>query len=195
MHPFNQGEENLGMAMTFTLVSHLREQLSQLVRTKLEEQRQRDAEKERLALEVSLCLPKPKLIQLNLVSVQAEEKRTTGTPVTVESFKAWKERFDKELAIKKLQEDEEHLKNMTSKEREEYKRSGTRLTGQSDIRKEKKGLNLFAVSLGRQLFERNKNLEDESLIEEGVVSVDFSQYERTREEEEQETGLTFSDSD
>ena len=195
MHPFNQGEENLGMAMTFTLVSHLREQLSQLVRTKLEEQRQRDAEKERLALEVSLCLPKPKLIQLNLVSVQAEEKRTTGTPVTVESFKAWKERFDKELAIKKLQEDEEHLKNMTSKEREEYKRSGTRLTGQLNIRKERKGLNLFAVSLGRQLFERNKNLEDESLIEEGVVSVDFSQYERTREEEEQETGLTFSDSD
>ena len=50
--------------------------------------------------------------------------------------------------------------------------------------------------LGRQLFERNKNLEDETPIEEGVVSVDFSQYERTREEEEQETGLTyFSDSD
>jgi hypothetical protein len=42
--------------MTFTLVSHLREQLSQLVRSKLEEQRQRDSEKDRLALEVS-CLP------------------------------------------------------------------------------------------------------------------------------------------
>ena len=41
------------MAMTFTLVSHLREQLSQLVRSKLEEQKQRDSEKERLALEVS----------------------------------------------------------------------------------------------------------------------------------------------
>ena len=39
--------------MTFTLVSHLREQLSQLVRSKLEEQRQRDSEKERLALEAS----------------------------------------------------------------------------------------------------------------------------------------------
>jgi len=151
------GEENLGMAMTFTLVSHLREQLSQLVRTKLEEQRQRESEKERLALE-------------------AEERRTVGTPVTVESFKAWKEKFDKELAIKKLHEDEEHVKNMTPKEREEWRKSGTRLTG-------------------RQLFERNKNLEDESLIEEGVVSVDFSQYERTREEEEQEAGLTFSDSD
>ena len=58
------------MAMTFTLVSHLREQLSQLVRTKLEEQRHRDSEKERLALEVSyLLLPKAKPIQLNLVLV------------------------------------------------------------------------------------------------------------------------------
>jgi len=94
----------------------------------------------------------------------------------VESFKAWKEKFDKELAIKKLQEDEEHLKNMTPKEREEWKKSSTRLSG-------------------RQLFERNKNLEDETLLEEGVVSVDFSQYERTREEEEQDAGLTFSDSD
>ena len=51
------------------------------------------------------------------------------------------------------------------------------------------------ASLGRQLFERNKILEDEALIEEGVVSVDFSQYQRTREQEEQEVDLTFSDSD
>ena len=141
MHPFNQGEENLGMAMTFTLVSHLREQLSQLVRTKLEEQRQRDSEKERLALEVSCLLPEAKPSRLNSVSVQAEEKRTVGTPVTVESFKAWKEKFDKELAIKKLHEDEEHLKNMSPKEREEWKKSGTRLTGQSNTRREKEGLN------------------------------------------------------
>ena len=53
--------------MTFTLVSHLRDQLSQLVRSKLEEQRQRDSEKERLALEVSyLLLPKAKTTQLSL---------------------------------------------------------------------------------------------------------------------------------
>jgi hypothetical protein len=64
--------------------------------------------------------------------VQAEEKRTIGTPVTVESFKAWKEKFDKELAIKKLQEDEEHHKNMTPKEREEWKKSITRLSGKSN---------------------------------------------------------------
>jgi hypothetical protein len=41
------------MAMTFTLVSHLREQLSQLVRAKEEEERRKETEKERLALEVS----------------------------------------------------------------------------------------------------------------------------------------------
>jgi len=49
----SQGMENLGMAMTFTLVSHLREQLSQLVRSKIEAHNQRESEKERLALEVS----------------------------------------------------------------------------------------------------------------------------------------------
>jgi hypothetical protein len=40
------------MAMTFTLVSHLREQLSHLVRARAEKRRQEDTEKERLALEV-----------------------------------------------------------------------------------------------------------------------------------------------
>jgi hypothetical protein len=49
---------------------------------------------------------------------------------------------------------------------------------------------------GRQLFERNKvTTEDENLLEEGVVSVDFSQYERTRVEEEEEDRVEFSDSD
>ncbi|KAF9480143.1 RWD domain-containing protein [Pholiota conissans] len=152
------GEENLGMAMTFTLVSQLREQLSILVREKEEEEKRREKEKERLALE-------------------EEEKRTRGTPVTIESFKAWKARFDKEMTLKKVQEEEERLKALTPKEREEWKRSQTRLSG-------------------RQLFERNKNLEDENLVEEGTVSVDFSQYERTEEEEEEhEDVLTFSDSD
>lgn len=54
--------------------------------------------------------------------------------------------------------------------------------------------------VGRQLFERNKNLEDESLMEEGTVSVDISQYERVRgtndeEDDEEDEGVTFSDSD
>ena len=48
-----QGEENLGMAMTFTLVSHLREKLSHLVRLRAENIAKAEAEKERLAIEVS----------------------------------------------------------------------------------------------------------------------------------------------
>lgn len=51
-----QGEENVGMAMTFTLVSHLREQLAELVRSRAEKERRLAAEKERLELEVGCPL-------------------------------------------------------------------------------------------------------------------------------------------
>ncbi|PCH38244.1 RWD-domain-containing protein [Wolfiporia cocos MD-104 SS10] len=153
------GEENLGMAMTFALVTHLREQLSSLIQQKVERREHEEMEKERLALE-------------------AEEARTRGTPVTVESFKTWKAQFEKEMAAKKVREEEEKLRGISFKEREEYKKLAIRLSG-------------------RQLFERDRNLDaDDSLLEEGVVSVDVSQYERTTaEEEEEEEGLTFSDSD
>ncbi|OBZ75744.1 RWD domain-containing protein 1 [Grifola frondosa] len=153
------GEENLGMAMTFTLVSHLREQLSLLVYSREERRRKEAAEKERLAIE-------------------AEEARTRGTPVTLESFNAWKLKFEKEMTAKRSREEEEKLKGLSPKEREEYKRLGTRLSG-------------------RQLFERDKNLAimDESLNDEDAVSVDISQYDRTVVEEEETEQLTFSDSD
>ncbi|KZT11396.1 RWD-domain-containing protein [Laetiporus sulphureus 93-53] len=154
------GEENLGMAMTFALVTHLRDELSALIKLRAEHRKQDETEKERQAIE-------------------AEEVRTRGTPITVESFKAWKAEFDKELAIKKAREEEEKLKGMAPKEREEYKRLATRLTG-------------------RQLFERDRNLaiSDENLDEEGVVSVDISQYDRTTvQEEEEESQVPFSDSD
>jgi len=134
-------EANLGMAMTFTLVSHL------------------NMERERIAL-------------------KEEEARTRGTVVTAESFRAWKVKFDHEQAMKKAREEDEKMKGMTPKEREEWKRAGARLSG-------------------RQLFERNKILEEDTLMEEGTVSVDASQYERTRtaEDEEEDTRITFSDSD
>lgn len=51
-----QGEENAGMAMTFTLVSHLREQLTELVRSRAEKERQLATEMERLELEVGCSL-------------------------------------------------------------------------------------------------------------------------------------------
>ncbi|KZT68994.1 RWD-domain-containing protein [Daedalea quercina L-15889] len=154
------GEENLGMAMTFALTSHLREQLSVLIRDRAERRKQEEVEKERKAIE-------------------AEEARTRGTSVTAENFKAWKAKFDKEIATRKAREEEEKLKGMTSKEREEFKKLATRLTG-------------------RQLFERDRNLaiSDDNMVEEGSESVDISQYDRTAvEEEEEEDRVTFSDSD
>ena len=50
-------------------------------------------------------------------------------------------------------------------------------------------------TIGRQLFEKNRNLEDETIVEEDAVSVDFSQYERTTTDEIEEEGLAFSDSE
>ena len=61
--------------------------------------------------------------------LQAEEARTRGTPVTVESFKSWKAKFDREMAVKEAKEDEEKTKAFTQKEREEFKKLATRLTG------------------------------------------------------------------
>ncbi|KAF8844984.1 RWD-domain-containing protein [Paxillus ammoniavirescens] len=155
------GDENMGMAMTFTLVSHLREQLSSLVEKRVQTRMAEEHEKERLAIE-------------------AEEARTRGTPVTIESFKAWKAKFDREMAQKKLRDEEEKLRALTPKEREEFKKIGTRWTG-------------------RQLFERNRNLEheDDSLMEEGTVSVDFSQYARVQVEADdvEQDRVHFSDSD
>lgn len=50
--------------------------------------------------------------------------------MSVESFKAWKAKFDKKQADRKSKEEEERLKGLTAKEREEYKRMNTRLSGE-----------------------------------------------------------------
>lgn len=49
--------------------------------------------------------------------------------MTQDSFKAWKAEFDKAQAVIKAREDEEKMRGMTPKEREEYKRQATRPTG------------------------------------------------------------------
>ncbi|KAG0707789.1 RWD-domain-containing protein [Suillus ampliporus] len=156
------GEENVGMAMTFTLVSHLREQMASLVRKRADQLMDEEREKERLTIE-------------------AEEARTRGTPVTVESFKAWKIKFGREMTQRKTKDEDERLRALSPRDREEWKRSTTRPTG-------------------RQLFERNKNLEhdDDSFVEEGIVSVDFSQYDRSQpraHDDDDDDGVHFSDSD
>jgi hypothetical protein len=119
--------------------------------------------------------------------------------VTIESFNEWKIRFDKEVSLRRTREEEEKLKALTTKEREEYKRIATRLTGGRVL-----GCSLSRLLLrtlrfpGRQLFERDRNLamSDASFLEEGTDSVDVSQYERTTaRKDEEEDRLEFSDSD
>ncbi|GJJ12395.1 hypothetical protein Clacol_006637 [Clathrus columnatus] len=152
--------ENLGIAMTFTLISQLRETLLERLQARADELKRLTLETERLELETD----------------KAEEARTRGTPVTKESFMIWKIKFDKEMALRRAVEQEERLKALPPKEREEIRKTS-----------------------GRQLFERDRTLatSDASLVEEGTVSIDISQYERTGiiEETETEMGLQFSDSE
>lgn len=77
-----QMEENLGMAMVFTLVSAAMERMSELVEESIQ---QKEDEKERKKREHE----------------EAERKKFEGTLVTIESFLAWKADFDAEIASKK----------------------------------------------------------------------------------------------
>ena len=60
-----------------------------------------------------------------------------------------------------------------------------------------KAKDLTSIRPGKQLFERNRDLDDENLVEEDSVSVDATQFERTNErpEDVQQERLEFSDSD
>ncbi|EJT96627.1 RWD-domain-containing protein [Dacryopinax primogenitus] len=156
------GEDSLGMAMVFTLVTHLQSAMSALLQGREEDIRAAEEEKARL-------------------DAEAEANRNKGTAVTAESFARWKEGFNAEVRKRTEKEEEEKMRGMTPKERDEFKRSKTKLTG-------------------RQLFERDRNLgkEEDALGEEGAESVDISKYDRTEpreEEEEEEVGIEFEDSD
>lgn len=179
--------------MTFTLVSHLREQLSEFVRSRAEKTRREESERERLLIEVSDHFYHG--FHSLRWRLQAEEAKTRGTVVTPESFLAWKVKFDKEMAAKRLKEQEEKLKGLSPKEREEYKKLQTRSTGLRSTISTDLRVDDFP---GRQLFERRDwDVSEDSLLEEEGTSVDVSQYDRTREEEEEdnEDRVQFSDSD
>ncbi|KAH7107841.1 RWD-domain-containing protein [Auriculariales sp. MPI-PUGE-AT-0066] len=158
-----QGEQQLGEALTFTLISHLQEQLQSLVESRADQNRKEKLEVERRELE-------------------AEEARTRGTPVTPASFATWQANFAQEMKQKKIRDEEEKLKGLTGKEREELKKQNSRPTG-------------------RRLFEQDRNLaaSDAALAEEDATEVDLSQYDRSKtheeEEEEQHDRLELSDSD
>ncbi|KAG8905014.1 hypothetical protein FRC00_013545 [Tulasnella sp. 408] len=153
-------EESIGMAQTFSVVTTLIEGIAEVVADRIKQKQAAKAKKE-------------------ADEEEAERRRTQGTPVTPESFNAWRLKFNKERQAKKKAQDEEKMREMTNKEKEEFKKYASRLTG-------------------RQLFERNRDLatSDDTLAEEGAESVDISKYNREEAaDEEEEERLHFSDSD
>lgn len=99
------------MAMVFTLASHLRETLSALVQRRVtNKQAEIDAK--------------------HAAEEEANAARLRGTVVTAESFLKWKQGFLKELRQKKDKEEEERVKSLPPREREEWKRSKGKLSGQ-----------------------------------------------------------------
>ncbi|KAI0548579.1 RWD-domain-containing protein [Xylaria curta] len=83
-------QENLGMAMVFTLVATLTELAEQLM-TERKEAAEREREEALLAAE------------------REENKKFHGTPVTPETFLKWREGFMREMEEQRQREEEERL--------------------------------------------------------------------------------------
>ena len=49
--------------------------------------------------------------------------------MTVESFQDWKVKFNKEKQLEKRRQEEERIRDMSNKDKEEFKKIQTRLTG------------------------------------------------------------------
>lgn len=100
IHDFlkEQADENVGMVMVFTIISALQERLTVLV----EEMKKTAEENHRLKIREE---------------EEAAQKVFEGTRVTIESFMAWKTKFDAERKERKrLEKDSELSKKPTGKE-------------------------------------------------------------------------------
>lgn len=100
------------MAMTFTLASLARELLQNTIATRLRLEKEEDDRKTREYEE-------------------AEAKRTRGTPLTPEAYLKWRKAFLEEMKAMRAREEEERVKALPPKEREEYRRKKERLSGGS----------------------------------------------------------------
>ncbi|KAI8629256.1 RWD-domain-containing protein [Xylariaceae sp. FL1651] len=99
-------QENLGMAMVFTLVTTLTEAAEQLMADR-KEVAEREREEVRLAAE------------------REENKKFHGTPVTPETFLKWREGFMREMEEQRLREEEERAAEL----RKTKAKEPPRLTG------------------------------------------------------------------
>ncbi|KAF4122475.1 RWD protein [Geosmithia morbida] len=102
-------QENIGMAMIFTIISTLKEAAEQLI------QDRKDAAEAAHEQEV-------------LAAEREENKKFHGTPVTPETFLKWRDGFIREMEQKRLQEEEERLAELKkAKVKETVKLTGRQL--------------------------------------------------------------------
>ncbi|KAL9935781.1 hypothetical protein V8E36_005358 [Tilletia maclaganii] len=163
----------LGMAMVFTLASHLREELTSHLRRRVQL-----AEQER--------------VRVRDAEIEAEQQKFRGTAVTVERFAEWRKKFEAERAAAKAAEDELAMKGLSAKEKEEFRRMRLKPTGrQMFSRTGPEGRSAATVD------------EEEEVDEEGGQEVDWSLYSREarqghRAQEDEDEGrieLDLSDED
>ncbi|KAK6865760.1 hypothetical protein PG995_002288 [Apiospora arundinis] len=102
-------QENLGMAMVFTLVTTLKENAEQLI---LDRRAAKAREHE----------------EILLAAEREENKKFHGTPVTRETFIKWREGFMKEMEEEAIRQEEERLAELKkAKGKEEKKLTGKQL--------------------------------------------------------------------
>jgi len=92
-----EAQENLGMAMVFTIVSAAQEKLNEFM-NKLKNNK----ENEKLRKEKE--------------AEEAERVKFTGTPVTLETFVAWRNAFEQEMAKTKVIKDETFKGKLTGRQ-------------------------------------------------------------------------------
>ncbi|CDS00008.1 uncharacterized protein SPSC_02991 [Sporisorium scitamineum] len=103
-------QESLGMAMVFTLASHLRESVTTLIQRRVQEiEAEASAKRE--------------------AEIEAEAEKFRGTAVTPERFAEWRVKFLQEMAEKEKKEEEAKMSKMSAKEREDYKKSKVKPSG------------------------------------------------------------------
>lgn len=142
--------------MVYTLTGYLRESIAELVRERKERVQKEENERERLEEEVRFDLvpaapwvlsrapcwtPADPFFRFNptlhcrpvrqTIALQAIAVKTAGTKVTPESFAAWKIKFEAEMEAKRVKEEQDRVKALPPKEREEVKKWSGKLSGAS----------------------------------------------------------------
>ncbi|VDL84662.1 unnamed protein product [Nippostrongylus brasiliensis] len=139
-----EASNNIGMVMVFSIVSALQDEIGNLLNEKkMEAEKQVEEEKEKAEAIAR------KKFEGKLYSSQFLRDKNIGTVVTPDSFRAWKEKFDKER--KALVE---------RKEREREAALAGKLTGRQLFLKDAT-LNLSDVALIEQSVEIDESLFDE----------------------------------